>query len=179
MDTPVELLAQSINALLDLLRDPAWDGVAALVALVLALQHLLRRLLALLAKRLREISLSEASEHLSEVLDSVTLPYEHAELVPQSDHSAELGELREALLNRTLAVDFYASVRNTLRNSVIDLLKVPIPRVQYVPHRVRYRPMRTQVRHGFPHIVGPSFYFVPGGIRIGTDYRTPPYLNLP
>lgn len=191
MNTSVELLAKSIDALLELLRDPAWNGVAALVAIVLALQNLLRRLLALLARKLREISLGEANELLSEVLDSATLPYEHAELVPQPDHSAELEELREVARSVTpQIVDSFAPLRNIIKDS----LKVPVPRLQYVPYsvrykplsvsyqpmRMRYRPMKIRFENGLPQIVPagvdyepprfkvmpPSLELVPGGFRL-------------
>jgi hypothetical protein len=54
MNTLVEFLVNSINALLELLRDPAWGGVGVLVALAVVFKERLRKLLTLLVEGLRQ-----------------------------------------------------------------------------------------------------------------------------
>ncbi len=125
---------------------------------------------------------------LAEILNSVALLYRHEELTPETDYSTELDELREVLRSLT-KIDPFASIRQSIK----DMLNVPVPRLQYVPYRfrcvpmkvshqpmrLRYRPMKVGYANGLPRIVPagvdleppgfkvtpPSFDFSPGGLR--------------
>src|SRR5215211_1778928 len=149
MNTSAELLVHSINALLELLRDPAWNGIAALVAVVLALHKLLFRLLTLLAEKLDEISLSEAKELLADVFHNDAEPHERAELVvAQPDYDAELAAS-------------FASMKELFRVHIPRLEYVP-PKLRYAPLRasyrpmkLRYRPMKVGFQYGLPQVIPP------------------------